>query len=198
MKLTIKELKLMKACKDGIEWYEKYQQDTLQKTLEQTDNNSIKYFSWYIAKKLNIINKVHYAIYAAEQVIDIYEKKYPADSRPRKAIEAAKTWTKNPAADAADAAAAAAAAAGDAGDAAAADAGDDAFAAAAAAAAAGDAGAAAAYSDDDAFAAAYADDADDAGAAAAAAAAGDDARYNMRKKIIVNGLILLHNQEAQK
>jgi len=29
-------------------------------------------------------------VYAAEQVIDIYEKKYPNDKRPRNAIEAAK------------------------------------------------------------------------------------------------------------
>jgi len=56
-----------------------------------------------------------YAIFAAEQVLGIYEKKYPEDGRPRKAIEAAKAWIKNPfeetkkAAYAADAAARAAA-----------------------------------------------------------------------------------------
>ena len=33
---------------------------------------------------------VAYAIFAAEQVIDIYEKQYPIDDRPRMAIEAAK------------------------------------------------------------------------------------------------------------
>ena len=41
---------------------------------------------------------VSYAVYAAEQVIDIYEKKYPDDKRPRKAIEAAKACIKNPSA----------------------------------------------------------------------------------------------------
>ena len=39
---------------------------------------------------------VKYAIYAAECVIDIYEKKYPDDNRPRKAIEAAKKCIENP------------------------------------------------------------------------------------------------------
>lgn len=34
---------------------------------------------------------VSYAIYAAEQVIDIYEKEYPNDNRPRLAIKAAKS-----------------------------------------------------------------------------------------------------------
>ena len=53
-------------------------------------------------------DSVELAIFAAEQVIEIYEKKYPKDDRPRKAIEAAKNWLKNPTA-AADAAYAAAA-----------------------------------------------------------------------------------------
>lgn len=39
---------------------------------------------------------VGYAIFAAEQVIDIYEKKYPDDKRPREAIEVAKECLKNP------------------------------------------------------------------------------------------------------
>ena len=44
------------------------------------------------------------AIYAAELVIDIYEKQYSKDDRPRKAIEAAKKYLKKPTADAAYAA----------------------------------------------------------------------------------------------
>ena len=40
-------------------------------------------------------DSVSLAIFAAELVIDIYEKKYPKDDRPRKAIEAAKEWLKN-------------------------------------------------------------------------------------------------------
>ncbi len=56
-------------------------------------------------------DSVTLAIYAAELVIDIYEKKYPNDKRPREAIEAAKEWLKNPSAAAAAAAEAARAAA---------------------------------------------------------------------------------------
>ena len=41
-------------------------------------------------------DSVELAIYAAELVIDIYEKEYPSDDRPRKAIEAAKTYLKDP------------------------------------------------------------------------------------------------------
>ena len=56
-------------------------------------------------------DSVALAIYAAELVIDIYEKKYPTDKRPQEAIKAAKAYIKNPTAAAAWAAAAWAAAA---------------------------------------------------------------------------------------
>ena len=63
---------------------------------------------WKWTKKMS----VKFAIYAAEQVLGIFEKKYPGDYRPRKAIEAAKryvqTGKKTGIADAADAADAAA------------------------------------------------------------------------------------------
>jgi hypothetical protein len=41
-------------------------------------------------------DSVAMSIYAAELVIGIYEKEYPDDKRPRKAIEAAKAWLENP------------------------------------------------------------------------------------------------------
>lgn len=48
--------------------------------------------AWNWTKK----DSVEIAIFAAEQVIHIYEKHYPNDGRPRKAIEAAKAWLKDP------------------------------------------------------------------------------------------------------
>ena len=41
-------------------------------------------------------DSVRLAIYVAEQVLSIFEKKYPEDKRPREAIEAAKKWLKSP------------------------------------------------------------------------------------------------------
>ncbi len=74
-----------------------------------SDMRIVKVWKWQ--KK----DSVSLAIYAAELVINIFEKKYPKDKRPRKAIEAAKKWLENPikknanaAAHAADAAYAAA------------------------------------------------------------------------------------------
>ena len=51
---------------------------------------------------------VRLAIFAAELVLGNYEKRYPKDNRPRKAIEMAKAWLESPTKDAAYAARAAA------------------------------------------------------------------------------------------
>ena len=48
--------------------------------------------AWKWEKK----DSVELAIFAAELVIDIFEKQYPDDKRPREAIKAAKKWLKNP------------------------------------------------------------------------------------------------------
>jgi len=50
----------------------------------------IKRYKW--TKKMS----VSLAIYAAELVLKIYEKKYPKDTRPRNAIAAAKAYLRNP------------------------------------------------------------------------------------------------------
>ena len=48
--------------------------------------------AWEWEKK----DSVALAIYAAELVLENFEKQYPNDKRPRKAIEAAKKWLRNP------------------------------------------------------------------------------------------------------
>ena len=48
--------------------------------------------AWKWEKK----DSVALAIYSAELVIDNFEKEYPDDKRPRKAIEAARRWLKEP------------------------------------------------------------------------------------------------------
>ena len=62
----------------------------------------VKRYKW--TKKMS----VSLAIYAAELVLKIYEKKYPKDTRPRCAIAAAKAYLKNPCEKTKDAAHAAA------------------------------------------------------------------------------------------
>ena len=196
-----------KACKSAMKWVTEnkliglHEIDFIKKLME---SEKYSWANWLIVRLMNKTQKVQYAIFAAEQVIDIYEKKYPDDLRPRKAIEAAKSYLDNPckktkayAAAYVDDAAAAAAAAAAADD-------DDAYAAAAAAyaaAAAADAAAAAYVDADDDAAAAYVDADDDAAAyvvdAAAAAAAyaayAAAARITMQITILNYGITLIQN-----
>jgi hypothetical protein len=159
MKLTTEWLDENRACFGGREWLKDQKSiDALMvlKLLAKTDQWS--WFRWLAARLMTHAQKVEWAIFCAEQVIDIYEKRHPKNTRPREAIEAAKKWLKDPSEENKKAAKTAAAAAAD---------DDDDDAAAAAAAAAAYAAAAAAADDDAAYAA----------AAAAAAAADDDAAY---------------------
>ncbi len=86
---------------------------------EGTDKLSFQRMRIVKAYKWDKTTSVKLAIYAAEQVISIYEKEYPDDKRPRRAIQAAKKYLKNPTAARAAYAADAAAYAADAADAAA-------------------------------------------------------------------------------
>jgi len=49
-------------------------------------------------------DNLRFAVYCAEQVLDIYEEKHPTDKRPRRAIQAAKRYLKSPTKKNADAA----------------------------------------------------------------------------------------------
>ncbi len=45
--------------------------------------------NWFLAESLNRENRIRYACYAAKQVLHIFEEKFPADKRPRLAVNAA-------------------------------------------------------------------------------------------------------------
>ena len=162
--ITLEKIKSMDPCSEGYVWY---QENFPQKTNKVIDilnslvsENKLNWANWLIVRCLTRKQKIQYAIFAAEQVIETYEKKHPDDERPRKAIEAAKEYSKTPSVENKFAAASASAAASDA-------AYDAAYAAASAAYAAAHAAYAAA---DAAYAAAYAAAAHAASSAAYAAA----------------------------
>ena len=84
-------LKKHSACEEGFKWWlincKNLETD---KQLLKLVNYRADWANWLIVRLLNRKDKIRYAVFAAEQVIKIYEKKYPNDKRPRKAIEAAK------------------------------------------------------------------------------------------------------------
>jgi hypothetical protein len=183
MKVTLSFLEDQKACNSGIAKFEVIfgkkaeLKDIIQYGIKSKDKSNVQDCNWLIVRKMTHKQKIQYAIYAAEQVIEIYEKKYPNNDSPRKAIEAAKQVLKNnnkknqvAAAAYADAAAAA-------------------YADAAAAAYAD--AAAAAYADAYATAAAYAY----ATAAAATADAYDAAWIKLKIKILKYGLELIYKNK---
>jgi hypothetical protein len=197
MQVTLNFLKNKNACRLGINAFEfefgksAELKNVINFCIKSKKMENLSYANWLITKKMTKLQCVRYAIYAAEQVLSIFESKYPNDERPRKAIIAAKNYLKNPnqkdVADAAYADAAADAAAYAAADAAAADA---AYAAADAAADAAAYAAADAAAADAAYAAA-----DAAYAYAAADAAYAAAAIKMKIKILKYGLRIIHEKE---
>jgi hypothetical protein len=181
MEIDLAWLTEKRACTEGVEWFkEQKKSDAVEVINALIEDNELDWANWTIVRVMTRPQYLAYAIFSAEQVLDIYEKKYPNNDKPRKAIEAAKAVLAKDTKETRTAAAAAAAAA-------AADA-----AAAAAAAYAADA-AAAAYAADAAADAAYAAYA----AAYAAAAYADDAvgdGKKMKTKILKYGIGLLKGE----
>ena len=186
MKVTKQWLLKQDACSESVKFF-------LQDKNNDIDHQFKRFIkakrssdiNWFLSRKLKRKeDKIRYAVFAAECVIDIYEKKHPDEHRPRKAIEAAKKVVEKDTKQNRYAAAAAADAAVDAANAAYAAYANAAYANAAYAAyAAADAADAAAY------AAAYAYAANAAANAANAYAA--DAKNEMYKKIVSYGIKLL-------
>ena len=152
--VTWLQIHALRPCPDAIAWgKQRYATrrtvSTATLVLVLLKDNHFPWANWLLVRLMAHGQQVAYAIYAAKQVLAIYEKRYPQDARPRKAIDAAKAYLAHPSEETKDAARVAAVSA-------------DAAATAAAATAAA------------AYAAAYAADA--AAAAAAAYAAGESER----------------------
>ena len=95
MKITAKKIKSLKACDDGYEWYIKNGSNNLLDTLLRVNVVNPLWARWLFVNLMNVKQKREIAIFCAEQVINIFEKKYPNDKRPRNAIKAAKAVLKN-------------------------------------------------------------------------------------------------------
>ena len=90
MEITKEWLNEKGACSEGVEWFSHSSHSEpliVLKNLISEDH--LDWANWLIVRVMDRMRYLRYAIYAARQVLDIFEKKYPADNRPRKAIEAA-------------------------------------------------------------------------------------------------------------
>lgn len=96
-KITSEWLKKQSACSDGYKWWLRHKSDNPVTVINSLmDDNRSDWANWLIVRVMTHEQQIKYAIFAAEKVIGIYEKQYPDDDRPRKAIEAAKEYLKYP------------------------------------------------------------------------------------------------------
>jgi len=206
-KITKKWLTDRNACEDSLNHVIKnnYIDLKIDKFLEKLmENDRFPDANWLITKYMNKKQCVLYAIFAAEQVLHIFEDKYPEDKRPRKAIETAKAYLVNPCKQTKDAADATAATAADAAGASSASSAYVATAAAATAAAYASSASSASSATD-----AYAADATATAAGAASSATyyaygaygaygayadADAAKKEMQTKIIENGIKIIKGE----
>jgi hypothetical protein len=187
--ISKKWLKSLNPCSNGYEYWLKQNKPYLPDFLRQClKDDHFNWANWLIVRCLDKKGKQRYGVFAAEQVLHIFEKQWSNDDRPRKAIEAAKIVIKRDtkknriaAAAAYTAAAAASASAADAASASAADAADAA------------AYAAAYTADADAYTADYAASA----AAYAAAYTADAADAVLKLKIIEYGISLINGSSCR-
>ena len=96
MKITIKKLKDLKTCNEAAEEFiNKWPKsidliDVIKRLIKINDYKHLQWANWLIARCMTYKQYVGYAVYAAKQVLSIFEKKYPNDKRPRKTIKATK------------------------------------------------------------------------------------------------------------
>ena len=97
MKITEQWLKKESACLEGISWFNKQEErDGVEVMKRLITKEHLNWANWLCVRLMTHKQQIQYAVYAAEQVIEIYETKYPDDKRPREAIELAKKYIEYP------------------------------------------------------------------------------------------------------
>ncbi len=97
MELTKQVLENYGACYEGMLWYTSNGEpasveETIEKLLDSDECEKFEWSNWLLSRVLPVDDKIRYAIFAAELVLDIFEKEFPEDKRPRNAIEATRVY----------------------------------------------------------------------------------------------------------
>src|SRR3990167_165452 len=104
MKITKRWIEKYNPCSRAVEWFWKQKErDNIKVLKKLIAEDKLDWANWAIVKFMAELGTIRgyqmyvkYAVFAAKNVIDIFEKEYPDDKRPRQAIEAAKKCLKNP------------------------------------------------------------------------------------------------------
>jgi hypothetical protein len=85
-----------KCCMDGFHWIMKQEDLRADKLIySMLRYDKLDWCIWVLARVLNKKERIKLAIYAAEDIVDIYSRKYPQDYRPKEALKAAKDVLKD-------------------------------------------------------------------------------------------------------
>lgn len=88
--LTVGWLENWDACSDGIAWFKSCGNVNDAEVMESLlVENKLDWANWLVVRLLVREDAIRYAIFAAEQVIGIFESEFHDDVRPRRAIDAA-------------------------------------------------------------------------------------------------------------
>ena len=91
--ITLKHLKTLDPCSDGLYWYaENIQTENSLEVLLQLNDHRPDWSRWLMVRLLNKKQNQLLSIFSAELVLHIYEEKYPNDKRVRECIQAAKDY----------------------------------------------------------------------------------------------------------
>ena len=105
--ITKKWLETHCVCGAGVKWFEKNVHDDIEISAlveKLMLENGFSLANWLVTNNLNKGHNIEYAVFAAQQVLSIYEEEYPEDKRPREAIELAEGYLRCPSKKAAHAA----------------------------------------------------------------------------------------------
>ena len=94
--ITTRNLRTLGACHKGVQWVEQCGKVKTLDVLEALKAHRFDWANWLIVRVMDREQRIKYALFAAKQVIGMYEDKYPKDDRPRKAIEAVEKYLKSP------------------------------------------------------------------------------------------------------
>lgn len=95
-KITDEWIKENLPCVGATKWWDKKERNPIKILKLLIKDKKYSWANWFIVRIMQYRDYVSYAVYAVEQVLDIYEREYPDDKRPQQEIEAAKRCIKNP------------------------------------------------------------------------------------------------------
>ena len=78
------------ACEECYAWAQTQTDRGHAAFLRAAAEENFSYFTWCVKKSFDKHQSVEFAVYCAELALPIFERKFPDDERPRKAIAAAR------------------------------------------------------------------------------------------------------------